>query len=899
VSSVVLNERTSDYQADPVGRPNLGSMDGDMVKLYQNDGRVVAALNALLRDDDTIKDQLLRLRMMHPEVIALMAQRGDWQAKAPVKFATTEDIDLDGGGTFDGYVAVNGNRALVKDQDDAAENGIYLVNTAGAWTRATDADGAGELDNAFVQVLNGTVNGSTAWVVAGEDLTPGTDDIDWAPYAWQGAQPGGAGSGGSIGINVKSSPYLAVGDGVADDTAAIQSAIDAAPLGGIVWFPVGTYLITGRLSVPAGVTLVGETRRGSILKAATIAAPGIDLDGDGAALRDLQFLSQDANRFFIKSNNINDPRVTGCYFNRAHVSFSNDTDTTLVGGLIQGNYFTGSYLPWVASLNIIEVRGLRGVQILGNQMIGCVSPYRFIKIQASIFWLTGTVGDQYTKDCVISGNVISGTMTSTKQVVDMFDGCGQSVFSHNIIHMESSGAGFTVFVEQKAGDTPSNLFSSRASEWLVTDNVFIGNPTDSLVGVYGAYSLAWEGTEQSVTVSRNQFYCTIPGTMTRGVEFRGVHHVHCHDNLAYIDGFGAIFRVFGAGSCKTASISRNMATAGQIYIWGNAVTSGGDAYTGATEQLNVCNNTLKNFRSDHGGIEVINMVGTPDLVAIGNHLDSDVGTGTLALIYLSNNTMRNVIAVGNVGDCGAAARNRLLESTSTHTLKHEYFNSWQTKVLLEFDTTLNRVTIGDASTSVAEFYELGSGNQRERYTRVAGFTRHIEVVTATTRLLYAYNAAGVLIDNYWNETLAAGGRVTCARPFDVGGPIRPTSDAAHTCGDSTMRWTSFYGQGGLFTGLVTKTSNNTPQDGEHVIEIDCTSGSLVLTLAALTAARHGKDILVRRIDTAGGNTCTFTRTGSDTILDTSNVSQTSVTLAVGGLMWLRANHTAVRYTKML
>jgi hypothetical protein len=67
----------------------------------------------------------------------------------------------------------------------------------------------------------------------------------------------------------------------------------------------------------------------------------------------------------------------------------------------------------------------------------------------------------------------------------------------------------------------------------------------------------------------------------------------------------------------------------------------------------------------------------------------------------------------------------------------------------------------------------------------------------------------------------------------------------------------------------------------------------------LTAARHGKDILVRRIDTAGGNTCTFTRTGSDTILDTSNVSQTSVTLAVGGLMWLRANHTAVRYTKML
>lgn len=48
-------------------------------------------------------------------------------------------------------------------------------------------------------------------------------------------------------ISVKDKPYLAAGDGVNDDTAAIQAAVNAAGLFGVVYFPEGTYRITSAI----------------------------------------------------------------------------------------------------------------------------------------------------------------------------------------------------------------------------------------------------------------------------------------------------------------------------------------------------------------------------------------------------------------------------------------------------------------------------------------------------------------------------------------------------------------------------------------------------------------------------------------------------------------------------
>ena len=50
--------------------------------------------------------------------------------------------------------------------------------------------------------------------------------------------------------------YGAVGDGITDDTVAVQAAIDATP-NGTVYFPAGTYLLTG-ITITSPVHIVGE-----------------------------------------------------------------------------------------------------------------------------------------------------------------------------------------------------------------------------------------------------------------------------------------------------------------------------------------------------------------------------------------------------------------------------------------------------------------------------------------------------------------------------------------------------------------------------------------------------------------------------------------------------------------
>jgi hypothetical protein len=71
--------------------------------------------------------------------------------------AATSNIALSGGATIDGIALADGDEVLPVAQTAPEQNGLYVVNTGGAWTRATDFDSQDEIRGAIVVVVAGTV----------------------------------------------------------------------------------------------------------------------------------------------------------------------------------------------------------------------------------------------------------------------------------------------------------------------------------------------------------------------------------------------------------------------------------------------------------------------------------------------------------------------------------------------------------------------------------------------------------------------------------------------------------------------------------------------------------------------------------------------------------------------
>lgn len=104
--------------------------------------------------------------------------------KEAVRVASVADLDLASApAAIDGITLASGDRVLVKDQDDAEDNGIYVFNGAGnAMTRATDFDSISPIDEiqgSYVPVQEGTVNEGKFFVQQGPVATLGTDPINF------------------------------------------------------------------------------------------------------------------------------------------------------------------------------------------------------------------------------------------------------------------------------------------------------------------------------------------------------------------------------------------------------------------------------------------------------------------------------------------------------------------------------------------------------------------------------------------------------------------------------------------------------------------------------------------------------------------------------------------------
>jgi len=94
--------------------------------------------------------------------------------------------------------------------------------------------------------------------------------------------------------------YGAKGDGVTDDTAAIQSAIDAAVNGGTVFLPRGVYMVTGLVIRNKGTNILGDGRWASRIVRLSGSAPLITMSGSGTKIGHLRYAS--VNNIMLSGN---------------------------------------------------------------------------------------------------------------------------------------------------------------------------------------------------------------------------------------------------------------------------------------------------------------------------------------------------------------------------------------------------------------------------------------------------------------------------------------------------------------------------------------------------------------------------------------------------------------------
>jgi len=125
-------------------------------------------------------------------LLALQSYAAGISWKQPVAVGTLGPITLSGLQTIDGYTTLAGDRVLVKNQANAAFNGIYLAS-ATAWTRSLDADQWNDFVSAISFIEYGTQAGGAWFCTATPGGTLGVTALNWSQFTTSATYSAGTG----------------------------------------------------------------------------------------------------------------------------------------------------------------------------------------------------------------------------------------------------------------------------------------------------------------------------------------------------------------------------------------------------------------------------------------------------------------------------------------------------------------------------------------------------------------------------------------------------------------------------------------------------------------------------------------------------------------------------------
>jgi hypothetical protein len=137
------------------------------------------------------------------------------------------------GVVIDGYTVSTGDRVLLKNQDSAIENGIYIVAETAPASRAPDLDSPNEAyTGVHTFVVNGETNANHGYVIHGDkDVVIGTDAMNWTQFSNPIDRNFSTGLSLSDDRRTISLDETFMSEAVKEADAAIQSELDATQSG--------------------------------------------------------------------------------------------------------------------------------------------------------------------------------------------------------------------------------------------------------------------------------------------------------------------------------------------------------------------------------------------------------------------------------------------------------------------------------------------------------------------------------------------------------------------------------------------------------------------------------------------------------------------------------------------
>ena len=345
--------------------------------------------------------------------------------------------------------------------------------------------------------------------------------------------------------------YGAKGDGATDDTAAIQTAINAmtaAPAGGLLYFPSGTYRISSFLEIQGltnfeirgtSATLMPldsdttTTDAGDVLRignCSNFTLSGLTFNGDSAAR------IQIAQPASLRIAACSDFRVAACNFNNTvgdglYVYAANPADSSTAShdGLIEGCAFNSAYRNAISLIHGYRI----AIQSNLIQNVAGALPQCGIDIEAN-----PADSDVANHDDVIVGN-------------SFLDCAGAGVYINEPQHPTAIGVYSNSFADCPNGVTNEGVNSS------IDNNTF----HDYTAGTSAVAQIYFgTATGQSAQVTGNDFY-SITGKPAIGVASTWTGQVLVASNR--ISGFsGYASALIGVASDGATITGNNIQTSG-------------------------------------------------------------------------------------------------------------------------------------------------------------------------------------------------------------------------------------------------------------------------------------------------------------------------------------------------